>query len=688
MDRDQAHSEVVTVPDTFNPYVEWLGIERVACPPDYYALLGIKRFESEKQIVATAAGAQLAKVRAVRPGGRLAEWQRVIDELGAAKNCLCDPAAKTAYDKALRERPVASGSSNAAGPKQGRTQERPTSDSKVAGQGSAGRNILPPGKSDVGKPAGVAADSAKAPAKSLNPLPPKKSSGRESETQKPGSGATKAVASPQAPTTPAMRLPLPSAIPTSAMPAATTAAIGSPGAAPLLPAGMPIQALTMPSLAIPQQAAGPGSRPAGPAAANSPTISEGSGGSAAILLADSALPTNRRAAGQPAGDGLSPLEQLGIGGAPEFRRKTGPQRRSRMPLIAVGIAVLAVIAVGFIIFSKTRLGADLLAGGGTSFSSTTTNSGTQPAATSSSSSSTATSSPIKAADPPKARPDLPGTQEKPKPAMKQAADATTQATAPKPTRPYNPLLDQAPSDVEPPKQGSTKVEPINVETPKPAPNSVKPVPEAPADPVQAAKLHQMLTDARLKLSQRQPAEAGKLIEAASKLATTRDQHEMVDRMDALEKYVDGFWSAVRDAMKALKATDEIDINSSTKVIVADATADALTIHMNGANRTFKANQLPSGLAVALALRWFDPNKADNKVYIGAFHLVDPKTGPEYAKRDWNEAASAGVDVKNLLPLLEMEAPRCCASRCASGRQVSVAGSCGRCARQGRDETAG
>ena len=142
----QAHSEVVTVPDTFNPYVEWLGIERVACPPDYYALLGIKRFESEKQIVATAAGTQLAKVRAVRPGGRLAEWQRVIDELAAAKNCLCDPAAKTAYDKALRERPVVGGSSNAAGPKQGRTQDRPTSDSKVAGQGSAGAQHIAAGE--------------------------------------------------------------------------------------------------------------------------------------------------------------------------------------------------------------------------------------------------------------------------------------------------------------------------------------------------------------------------------------------------------------------------------------------------------------------------------------------------------------------------------------------------------------
>ena len=148
-----------------------------------------------------------------------------------------------------------------------------------------------------------------------------------------------------------------------------------------------------------------------------------------------------------------------------------------MPLITVGIAVVVVIAVGLYIASKTPSGADLIAGGGTSSTSTTANSGTQPAATGSTNFSTASPTPVNAADPPKAHSDLPATQEKPKPTMKQAADATTQGTAPKQTRPYNPLLDQAPSDVEPPKQGSAKVEPTNVETPKPAPNSVKPAPE-------------------------------------------------------------------------------------------------------------------------------------------------------------------------------------------------------------------
>ena len=77
--------------DSFNPYVAWLEIKTAATPPDHYALLGIASFESDRQVISAAAGAQLAKVRGIRPGSRLTEWQRVIDELTAAKTCLCDP---------------------------------------------------------------------------------------------------------------------------------------------------------------------------------------------------------------------------------------------------------------------------------------------------------------------------------------------------------------------------------------------------------------------------------------------------------------------------------------------------------------------------------------------------------------------------------------------------------------------
>ncbi|HKD36747.1 MAG TPA: hypothetical protein VKB78_08095, partial [Pirellulales bacterium] len=145
--------------------------------------------------------------------------------------------------------------------------------------------------------------------------------------------------------------------------------------------------------------------------------------------------------------------------------------------------------------------------------------------------------------------------------------------------------------------------------------------------------------------------AKKLIAEASQLAVSDEQHDMVDRVDSLEKYVGEFWSAVHDAVKGLKAGDKIDLGS-TRVIVVESSADALTVHVGGQNRRYQVNQLPSGLAVGLAMRWLDPNKPENKIFVGAFYLIDPKTGPEQAKQKWDEAAAAGVDVKNLLPLLE------------------------------------
>lgn len=193
------------------------------------------------------------------------------------------------------------------------------------------------------------------------------------------------------------------------------------------------------------------------------------------------------------------------------------------------------------------------------------------------------------------------------------------------------------------------------DVPKPMPESSKPAPDAPkpmpSDPAVTAKIQKLLAAARAKLGERNQEAAKKLVAEAGELAVSDEQHDMVDRVDSLEKYVGEFWSAVYDSVKGLKAADEIDLGS-TKVIVVEASAEALTIHVSGQNRRYQVNQLPSGLAVGLALRWLDAKKPENKVFVGAFYLVDPKTGPEQAKQAWDEATAAGVDVKNLLPLLQ------------------------------------
>ena len=193
---------------------------------------------------------------------------------------------------------------------------------------------------------------------------------------------------------------------------------------------------------------------------------------------------------------------------------------------------------------------------------------------------------------------------------------------------------------------------IQPTTPQPA----KPKPVT-VDPVKAARLNRLLGNVRHKLGERDLDDANRLMAEATPLAVTPEQTDRVARMAALVRYVGEFWNAVRDAMGGLKVTDEIDVGS-TKVIVVDKDERSLTIHLGGGNKHFTLRDMPSGLAVALADRWLDPKKPENKVFVGSFYAVDPvllENDPDNAKQLWNEASAAGVsDGAYLLPLLNPE----------------------------------
>jgi hypothetical protein len=97
---DFSHARTV-LPDSFDPYFEWLGIETAGQPPDHYRLLSLTYYEPDPELISRAADAAMAQVRRVRPGQHLTEWSRLLDHLTAAKTCLLDPASKRAYDQCL-----------------------------------------------------------------------------------------------------------------------------------------------------------------------------------------------------------------------------------------------------------------------------------------------------------------------------------------------------------------------------------------------------------------------------------------------------------------------------------------------------------------------------------------------------------------------------------------------------------
>ena len=56
------------MPDDFDPYYQWLGISPKYRPPTHYRLLGLETFESNPDVISTAADQRMAHVRSFQSG--------------------------------------------------------------------------------------------------------------------------------------------------------------------------------------------------------------------------------------------------------------------------------------------------------------------------------------------------------------------------------------------------------------------------------------------------------------------------------------------------------------------------------------------------------------------------------------------------------------------------------------------
>lgn len=87
----------------FDPYRDWLGIDRSdSLVLDHYQLLGIRKFETDLQLIQKSADDRMTKVRSYQNGPRGAWSQTLLNELAAARACLTDGPTKAAYDAVLQ----------------------------------------------------------------------------------------------------------------------------------------------------------------------------------------------------------------------------------------------------------------------------------------------------------------------------------------------------------------------------------------------------------------------------------------------------------------------------------------------------------------------------------------------------------------------------------------------------------
>ncbi len=82
-------------------YREWLKIESPERPPDFYTLLGLKRFEDDRAVIQKNYRERSSFARRYATGKFSKESQDLLDELARAMLSLTDPARKNEFDRKL-----------------------------------------------------------------------------------------------------------------------------------------------------------------------------------------------------------------------------------------------------------------------------------------------------------------------------------------------------------------------------------------------------------------------------------------------------------------------------------------------------------------------------------------------------------------------------------------------------------
>ena len=86
----------------FDPLHKWLGIPPHEQPPDHYRLLGLKRFESDPEVIDFAADKHLNYLRRLDNGENAEQAAEVANQVSQARLCLIDSNKRAAYDAQLR----------------------------------------------------------------------------------------------------------------------------------------------------------------------------------------------------------------------------------------------------------------------------------------------------------------------------------------------------------------------------------------------------------------------------------------------------------------------------------------------------------------------------------------------------------------------------------------------------------
>lgn len=95
------------MPEPFDPYQTWLEIPPGERPPDYYRLLGVRRFEKRAEVIEAAADARIAALRPHLSGQQAQMCAKLVADVNAARLCLANDNRRASYDIRLLQKVAA-----------------------------------------------------------------------------------------------------------------------------------------------------------------------------------------------------------------------------------------------------------------------------------------------------------------------------------------------------------------------------------------------------------------------------------------------------------------------------------------------------------------------------------------------------------------------------------------------------
>lgn len=93
--------------EPFDPYYTWLGIPPDEQPPNFYRLLGLRKYENNREVISHAADARMAHLKTFQTSKRAQICQKLLTEISGATKTLLNDEKRAAYDQQLQATEVA-----------------------------------------------------------------------------------------------------------------------------------------------------------------------------------------------------------------------------------------------------------------------------------------------------------------------------------------------------------------------------------------------------------------------------------------------------------------------------------------------------------------------------------------------------------------------------------------------------